>query len=87
MLRNSASVQKTDHKLRNRHCNYTLPQCDFDVLSIHLSIGVFLHCNFLCVIVIALYYFYCIVFMHVCCVSFNPFTADPIKVLHFAILF
>jgi len=63
--------KKTYYKRTNRHCNYTLPQCNFDVLSIHLSIGVFLHCNFLCVTVIALSYFYCIIFMHVCGVSFN----------------
>ena len=52
--------KKTDYKLRNRHCNYILPQCNFNVLSIYLSIGVFYVVTFSCVIVIALYYFYCI---------------------------
>jgi len=38
--------KKTDYKLRKRHCSYTLPQCILMFLSIHLSIGVFLRCNF-----------------------------------------
>ena len=30
--------KKTDYKLRNRHCNYTLPQCNFNVFK-HLFVN------------------------------------------------
>jgi len=39
--------KKTDYKLRNRHCSYTLPQCNYNAFKHSFVIGAFLHCNFL----------------------------------------
>ena len=71
--------KETDYKLRNRHCSYTLPSAIIMLLSIHLSIGAFLHCNFLsfvrlCNLVFLSLHcisFHCIIFLHVCCMMFN----------------
>jgi len=71
ILTHCSRQKKTmDYQLRNRHCQYVLLQCNLNVVSIHLSIGVFLHCNVVvlnCCIIC-----HCtVMFTYVCCVSFN----------------
>ena len=50
----------TDYKLRNIHCNYILPQCNLMFFAFICQLVSFYVVTFVCVIVIALYYFYCI---------------------------
>ena len=38
--------KKTDYKLRNRHCNYTLPQCNHNAFNHSFVNWCFLRCNF-----------------------------------------
>ena len=71
--------KKTDYKLRIDTAVIHYHSAIITLLSIHLSIGAFLHCNFLsffrlCNFVLLSLHcisFHCIIFVHVCCMMFN----------------
>jgi len=76
------SKKKTDYKLRNRYCSYTLPQCNFNIFKhafVNLMVSFYvvtfyvslsLHCIILTVFML----------MHVCCVIFNKVSVSVYNV-------